>query len=295
VDPFCFHFDLRAKPLTAGEDLDQRLAYFERITADPLQTNPVNVIQLALGTLQLRDLDQLPLVLAVVEWLERATGGGGLIPYRFPMQHTFPLDPPWYSSLAQGEAASLLVRAAEILGLPHLYELADRTVAPLLEAESPLVTISPDGPVLQEYPTDPPAHVLNGWITSLFGLSDLARARRPQTATSRRAEQAFAAGADALAARLHLYRTPIGWSRYDLYPHPLPNIASPAYHRLHVAQLRAIHSLAGHDIFLNTAEEWERSLASVPARLVGLTRKVAFRMVRPRSRRVIPAPPSTSK
>jgi heparosan-N-sulfate-glucuronate 5-epimerase len=293
MDPYAFHFDLRAKPLAAGAGLDERRRYLERITADPLQTNPVNVVQLALGTLQLRDPDQLPLVIAVVEWLEQYTTEGGLLPYGFPMPHTFPLEAPWYSSLAQGEGVSLLVRAAQLLGRLQLYELADRLAEPLLEAESPLVELSPEGPVLQEYPTDPPAHVLNGWITALFGLSDLARAPRQQTATARRAAAAFEAGTETLAARLHLYRTPFRWSLYDLYPHPLPNVASLSYHRLHVVQLRALHSLAAIDTFAETAEEWERSLTSPPALLVGFTRKVAFRMVRPRSRRVDRVLPAT--
>ena len=47
------------------------------------------------------------------------------------------------------------------------------------------------------------------------------------------------------------YWTGNGWSRYDLYPHPLTNVASPFYHRLHIEQLRATrvsdlnHVLAG--------------------------------------------------
>jgi hypothetical protein len=180
----------------------------------------------------------------------------------------------------------LLVRAAEILGRPQLLELADRLVEPLLKAESPLVAPTPQGPVLQEYPTDPPAHVLNGWITSLFGLYDIADAPRDVTATGRRAETAFTSGTTTLAARLHLYRTPIGWSRYDLYPHPLANTASVTYHRLHVAQLRALHSLAPIDELAATADDWQRSLRSPPALLVGVARKIAFRVVRPRSRRV---------
>ena len=136
--------------------------------------------------------------------------------------------------------------------------------------------------MLQEYPTDPPAHVLNGWITSLFGLYDLAQA---PSAAAPRAAAAFDAGTKTLAARLHLYRTPLGWSRYDLYPHPLPNTASVSYHRLHVAQLRALHSLAGLDVLADTANDWERSLSNPVALAVGFSRKAAFRVVRPRSRR----------
>jgi heparosan-N-sulfate-glucuronate 5-epimerase len=289
LDPYAYHFDLREKPLHAGGDLGQRIAYLRRTTAEPQQTNPVTVIQLALGALQLRDPDQLPLVVEGVEWVERNADERGLLAYRFPMPHTFPLEAPWYSSLAQGEAASLLVRAAEILDRPHLLELADRVVEQLLEPESLLVFPTAEGPVLQEYPTDPPAHVLNGWITTLFGLYDLAHA--PSTAAPRAAE-AFAAGTKALAARLHLYRTPLGWSRYDLYPHPLPNTASVSYHRLHVAQLRALHSLAGVAAFAETADDWERSLANPVALAVGFSRKAAFRVVRPRSRRATPRPPA---
>jgi heparosan-N-sulfate-glucuronate 5-epimerase len=292
LDPYAYHFDLREKPLHAGGSLDERLAYLGRITADLDQTNPVTVIQLALGALQLRDPDQLPLVVAVVGWLERSADARGLLAYRFPMPHTFPLEAPWYSSLAQGEAASLLVRAAEILGRAELLELADRLVEPLLQPESRLVVFTAEGPVLQEYPTDPPAHVLNGWVTSLFGLYDLAHPPSELTAATQRAAAAFDAGTKALAARLHLYRTPLGWSRYDLYPHPLPNTASVAYHRLHVAQLRALNSLASHEAFAATADDWERSLANPAALAVGFVRKVAFRVVRPRSRAAPPPRPT---
>lgn len=286
MDPHAYYFDLRDKPLHAGGSLEERLAYLGRITGEPEQTNPVTVIQLALGALQLRDPDQLPLVAGVVEWLERSADDRGLLPYRFPMAHTFPLEAPWCSSMAQGEAASLLVRAAPVLGRLELFELADRLVEPLLETELGLIVLTEDGPVLQEYPTEPPSHVLNGWITSLFGLYDIAQARRDDTATMRRAVTAFDAGTETLAARLHLYRTPLGWSFYDLYPHPLANTASVAYHRLHVAQLRALHALAGLETFAVTADEWERSLRNPAALLVGVARKVAFRIVRPRSRRV---------
>ncbi|HKO27660.1 MAG TPA: D-glucuronyl C5-epimerase family protein [Solirubrobacteraceae bacterium] len=244
----------------------------------------MDVIQLGLGALQLRDSDQLPLVAAIVDWIERSLDSDGLLAYRFPMPHTFSLDPPWYSSLAQGEAGSLLVRAAELFARPELYRLADRVTEPLLQVESPLVAITPEGPVLEEYPTDPPAHVLNGWITSLFGLHDVGRT--PRAATADRSAEAFGAGTKTLAARLGLYRLALGWSRYDLYPHPLTNVSSLSYQRLHVAQLRALHSLTDFPLFASTADEWERALASRTASLVGLGRKVAFRLVRPRWRRV---------
>lgn len=290
LDLYAFYFDLSGKPLRAGADLNERFAYLERITADPAQTNPVTVIQLALGSLQLRDPQQLPLIESVVEWLERSADDRGLLAYGFPMPHTYPLDPPWYSCLAQGEAASLLVRAAQLFDRPELYGLADRTVEPLLHQDSALVALRDEGPVLQEYPTDPPSHVLNGWITALFGLYDVACAPREASAATQRTAEAFSMGTATLAAMLRLYQTPLGWSRYDLYPHPIPNTASVAYHRLHIEQLRALHRLANLEVFAATANEWERSLQKPSARLVAVARKVAFRLVRPRSRRVKPKP-----
>jgi heparosan-N-sulfate-glucuronate 5-epimerase len=286
LDPFAYHFDLRPKSHEAGANLAERLAYLGRITADPASANPVTVIQLALGTLQLRDPEQLPLVSAVVDWLDRSADDDALLAYRFPLPHTFPLEPPWHSSLAQGEAASLLVRAGQALGRKELFELAGRFAEPLLDPESPLVALTEEGPALQEYPTDPPAHVLNGWITSLFGLYDVAQAPGGETATARRAADAFAAGTATLVARLHRYRAALGWSRYDLYPRRLVNPASLAYHRHHIAQLRTLYALTGFETLAMTADEWEHSLRNPAAVAVAVLRKVAFRVVRPRFRRV---------
>ncbi len=287
ADPYEYHVDLRRKAAGAGSsptDLD----LLARLTADPGRTNPVSVLQLGLGALQLRDRGRLPTVAAVVAWIERTVDEEGRLAYRFPMPHTFPLDPPWYSSLAQGEAVSFLVRAAQVLGRSDLFELAERTALPLLDPDSPLVVATPDGPVLQEYPTDPPAHVLNGWLFSLWGLYDLAQTGRSRAQVIGAAAEAFAAGAGALAARIECYRTVAGWSLYDLYPHPLPNVASPFYHRLHVEQLRRQQELLPDPRIAAAAVEWARSSRSAAPTALALVRKVAFRMTRPRWRRISP-------
>lgn len=287
-DPYGYHLDLRHKAddprSPAGDD-----AFFERLASDPRRTNPVSVIQAGLGTLQSRDPERLPFVARVVDWIEATVDDDGLLPYRFAMPHTFPLDPPWYSALAQGEAVSLVVRAAGLLGRDRLFALADRLAEPLVDPASALVVATPEGPVLQEYPTDPPSHVLNGWLFALWGLYDLSVAPRPGAHTSAgRAAEAFAEGSAALAARIHEYRAGFGWSLYDLFPHPLPNVASPFYHRLHLVQLRRQQELSPDPRLAAIVTEWG---AAADARLscaVALARKVAFRAVRPRWRRIRP-------
>jgi len=281
-DPFEYHFDLRDKALAAGPRPEAARAHLQRLTSDAVRANPVSIVQFALGTLQLGQPERLPLVAEVVAWIERTVDSEGRIPYRFAMPHTFRLEPPWYSALAQGEATSLLVRAAVALDSPGLLELAARVAQPLLDLASPLVAATAEGPVLQEYPTEPPAHVLNGWITALWGLHDLARAAGQSTAVTRAAADAFAAGARTVAARIERYRLPLAWSRYDLYPHRLPNVASPFYHRLHVGHLRRLDELAPDRRLSDVADEWERALRRPLPYAVALTRKAAFRMLVPR-------------
>ena len=284
LDPQAYHLDLRPKVPQDGVALPAAQGLLAALTADPERANPVSVLQLGLGALQLGDRERLPLVAQVVAWVERTVDGRGLLAYRFPMPHTFPLDPPWHSALAQGEAVSLLVRSAQALDRPELLELAEQVAAPLLDPDSHLVAATPEGPVLQEYPTDPPAHVLNGWLIALWGVYDLAHAAASPTA--HQAADAFAAGAAAVGERIDRYRTPLGWSLYDLYPHPLPNVASPFYHRLHVAQLRRQDELAPDPRLRALAAEWDRAAHAPLPLSFALARKVSFRLVRPRWRRL---------
>jgi heparosan-N-sulfate-glucuronate 5-epimerase len=46
------------------------------------------------------------------------------------------------------------------------------------------------------------------------------------------------------------------WSRYSLYPHPLPDAAKPFYHRLHVVQLQVLEKLTGVQQFGRVADTW---------------------------------------
>jgi hypothetical protein len=286
LDPYAYHIDLRDKVTKAGPTAAAALA---ALTSDPHRSNPVSILQFGLGALQLGGRERLPLVESVAAWVEERVDDRGRIPYRFPMPHTFPLDPPWHSALAQGEAVSFLLRAARALERPGLVELAERVAGPLLDPASELVVSTPEGPVLQEYPTDPPSHVLNGWLLALWGLHDLADAHEAGADAKSRAADAFAAGSRAVAARIDRYRTPVGWSLYDLYPHPVPNVASPFYHRLHVAQLERQNELAPDPRLREVAEAWRRAANAPIPRTIALGRKLAFRAVRPRWHRIRPS------
>lgn len=270
---------------------DHAAAWFELLADRRERLLPGQLLQLGLGAWQLRDEDPrwLRLHCDIARWAAVDQDGLGRFAHRSDMPHTYRLSAPWYSSFAQGLAASLFVRAAISMNDASWFECAAKAVAPLLDPESELVAHTEDGPVLQEYPTDPPAHVLNGWMWSLWGLYDVAHAcgagGDPDLAErAREARRFFAASLSTLVQWLPRYDA-AGWSRYDLYPHPVINVASPFYQRLHVEMLRSMHVLAPqHDALAEWSERWRRSLVRPHVRGFALARKVGFRLLLPKGR-----------
>ena len=109
----------------------------------------------------------------------------------------------------------------------------------------------------EEYPTEPPSYVLNGGIFALWGYYDVGRrAARRGGARARSSE-----GADTLARNLHRWDTGY-WSRYDLFPHPVLNVASSFYHALHTSQLEAMNVIAPRPEFEPTARAASRATPS---------------------------------
>ena len=196
-----------------------------------------------------------------------------------PYPHTYALDPPWVSAMAQGEGASLLVRLHAETGDERYAEAARRAPRPMgvPSSEGGACALLDGRPFPEEYPTQPPSFVLNGAIFALWGLRDVAVGLGHAEAG-----RAFEDGVDALAASIHRWDTG-SWSVYDLFPHPVPNVASGAYHALHVAQLEAMHELAPRAELAAAAGRFAAYAAS-PARQAGaLARKALFRVAEPRS------------
>lgn len=197
-------------------------------------------------------------------------------------QHTFDVPGPWLSAMTQGQCVSLLVRLARETEDARLADSALAGLAPMSvpTTEGGVRTTLSGRPFLEEYPTSPPSFVLNGAIFALWGYYDVATAlERPEALAE------FEPLIKSLAANLHEWDTGY-WSRYDLYPHPIRNLASPFYHALHISQLRALHMLTQRPEFAATAERFERYADSPLDRSRALARKVAFRLLVPhRARR----------
>jgi heparosan-N-sulfate-glucuronate 5-epimerase len=214
----------------------------------------------------------------------QAAGGahdGGWVQLR-PYPHTYVLEPPWVSAMAQGEGASLLVRLHRETGADRYAEAARRGLRPMrVPSRDGGASALLDGrPFPEEYPTDPPSFVLNGAIFALWGLRDVALGLGDGDAA-----REFDAGVDALAASIKRWDTG-AWSRYDLHPHRVVNVSSGAYHDLHVAQLEAMDALAPRPELRAAAERFAAYAASPARRAGAMARKALFRVAEPRGARV---------
>ena len=207
-----------------------------------------------------------------------AHSGGWL--HTFPYVHRAPLRAPWLSAMAQGEAASLLIRLFEETGEERYAEAAVRALRPMrVPVESGGVLGEVDGsPFLEEYPTDPQSHVLNGAIFALWGARDVALATADADAA--RLETDVVATLRATCSRWDTGR----WSRYDLFPTPPRNVSSSFYHHLHINQLKALHILYGGSEFQDLAARFEAYAASPLRRTTAFVSKVAYRVAIPRHR-----------
>jgi heparosan-N-sulfate-glucuronate 5-epimerase len=140
-------------------------------------------------------------------------------PFTFAVSK-YGLESGWCSAMAQGQVASVFVRQHLRTGDDRWGEYALAALRPLV-LKSELVSETPAGPVLEEAPSNPPSHILNGWIYALWGLWDAA-----VDLDDKDAEKTFAESMVALRAKLPAYD--VGWwTRYSLYPHLITDLAKP--------------------------------------------------------------------
>jgi hypothetical protein len=226
------------------------------------------------------------------EWLEaaretadllvRAQREDGSWVHTFDYPHTFALSPPWTSGMAQGEGASLLVRLHEQTGEERYTEAALRAVERLYVPTSDGGAAAELNGMLvpEEYPTRPRSLVLNGLLFGLWGLRDVAVATGDT-----RARAAFDDGVAAVIGSIGHWDTG-RWSRYDLYPHRVTNVASVAYHHLHITQLDATGRLARRPELVAVAWRWAGYADRRENEALAFARKALFRLAEPRNARV---------
>lgn len=258
-----------------GYFIDFRAKTQAASAAEPDSLEPAGLAQLALGWWERHlsgESEALGRFLGTCELLERRGVGRGrelLWEYGAPVPK-YGLVPPWCSGLAQAQAASTFVRAHLASGEDRFAELAVRAIAPILPSSSSgLLVRTSDGPVPEEAPTGTPSLILNGWIYALWGLWDVAVGLGSEDCRSLFEESA-------MCLRAMIARYDVGWwSRYSLYPHRLPDLAKPFYHRLHVDQLEVMARLVGAGDLDDAARRWA-AYETAPKRVAVIAQKALF-------------------
>lgn len=181
-------------------------------------------------------------VLACANWAvenQQEDGGWKTFVYKTP-EHP-------YSSMAQGEGISLLIRAHMMTKDDKYLEAADKAAVFMLKpiAEGGTASYCGEDIYFYEYTHSP--LVLNGWIFSVWGLYDYCKYTGDDAV-----QKVVASTVSSLKKKLPEYHLSY-WSKYD----DGTRIASPFYHELHVALLTAMYDLFGDEIYKEYADQWQ--------------------------------------
>jgi len=207
--------------------------------------------------------------LKIAQWCKENSkfllNGAGVIQcfFEFPSYH---LKPPWVSAMSQGLAISLFLKVFEITTDVSFLNLAQKF---FLSFEIPVEKggckiVDSKGDIwFEEYPSNPPSFVLNGFIFALFGIYDFYKFNN-----SKEAKDLFIEGVKSLNQNLHLYDAN-GWSKYDRIKNLLVN---KEYHLLHIKQLRVLSEILKRenlpsDICEKFYQKWEICLKSGPCQI----------------------------
>lgn len=188
-----------------------------------------------------KDKSMLDIVKGCADWaLENQQENGSWITFAY--KHN---DNP-YSSMAQGEAMSLLVRAFLQFKDIRYQEAAKKAMSFMLLPLEKGGTASYKGEDLYLYEATNLPCVLNGWIFSAWGLYDYAQAFNDDYA-----KEKWNMTVSTMANNLCRFDNGY-WSKYTLGN----MVASPFYHKLHIAQLNVMYDITGIEVFKRYADKF---------------------------------------
>ena len=248
------------------------------------QYNPIAIAQYGLGHFNLyrrkHDEKHRTRFLAIADWLvshlERNRHGHPVWNHHFDWEYFRLLKSPWYSGLAQGQGISVLLRAYRLTGQESYRKAADQAFEVFRHdiSEGGVRYIDKEGHWwVEEYITEPPTHILNGFIWALWGVYEYSLATRDAYA-----EELFGRCLATLEARLSDFDSGY-WSLYDLAPNPMKTLASPFYHKLHITQLKVMLLIAPSEVFRKVLDRWEAYQQAGLCRYRALAHKGIFKLL----------------
>lgn len=182
-------------------------------------------------------------LIACADWaVENQQEDGGWVTFAY----NHPEAP--YSSMAQGEGISMLIRAHLVTQNECYFSAVHKAKDFMLKPISEGGTTEYDHENVIFYESTVIPAVLNGWIFSLWGLYDYCKYTNDEKAWA-----VLNSTLETLKQKLPEFDTKY-WSKYDAGN----RICSPFYHRLHIAQLNTMYDLFGDPAYKEFADKWDR-------------------------------------
>ena len=241
-----------------------------------LQYNPITIIQFGLYNLQryaqYQGNNELIAIKQVGRWLEEnfkpwhENMGAWIFQYDL---YFYGPRAPWISAMAQGQGISFLLRFYSLQPEEALLEICQKAFRAFLHPmeKGGVVSKFPDGAIVfEEFPTEPPPHVLNGHIFALLGIHDFAR-----FFSDNQARRLFEEAIKGLKQNLHRYDTGY-WNLYDL--HPTRRLASPMYMKVHIQLMEILYEMTGEMEFQEFARRCQMYLKNPICRIRWFFRKI---------------------
>ncbi|MGB6984954.1 MAG: D-glucuronyl C5-epimerase family protein [Candidatus Aquilonibacter sp.] len=280
-------------PRPAGEGWNEATFDDDGLFTLGAYRNPVTISQFALtqhALAQRGHAQARVYFLSQAEWLMRAQRDDGAIPY--------PVDSPiygaksgWISGMAQGEVASVLLRAFIATGDSRFRDAGVQALAPLARdvRDGGASYIDGRDVFFEEVASARPHHILNGHIYAAFALWEYTRfglADETLRALHHDAVRTLESWLSAFDAD--------GWSCYDLATDDegRRHYARLWYHQFHIAQLRVYAAMTERDEFERMARRWHDAMLSrdVQRRVWRYHVQTLIRSARRRVIREAPAP-----
>lgn len=223
--------------------------------------NPIRVIQYALGAyeyyLSTKDIGAQNIFLMCVDWLcDNLRKRERFFYWEYPFENTkFPgglYRVPYFSAMAQGQGASVLIRALLITKDEKYLQLTQKAIEPIFFdiSEGGISIVKDNNKFIfpEEYPTNPPSYILNGAIYAYWGVYDFYLVSGDQDIG--RFHEIIV---ESLLYMIEKYDTGF-WSLYSLWP---GNLASPHYHSEHITQLKVLYLITGNKKFLRYSKKFK--------------------------------------
>lgn len=233
--------------------------------------NPVTVSQYALGLWELSNAenvseaekDKLVEKFNIQkEWLKNNYELVNDIPvWKFGFDYKdYSLEAGWVSCLSQGNAISVLLRAS-ISGDQMALELAENAFNLFLVpvSEGGVLTSTPEGTFwLEEYPSEQPSYVLNGFIFALFSIYELWKVTGKQHYFEK-----WQDGLESIKASTKFYDKDY-WCFYDRYKNKTYGriITKHYLENIYIPQYKALYEFSEDEFFNTMAKKWTKYLNS---------------------------------